>query len=87
MKKRENIIGTSEKTKHKINREKRQKNKKVTALVNLLTKGRGREWRVRVKGNLKHYFLHYRLYSIYECLRYVYSIFNDSLLQQTPYFL
>ena len=28
MKKRENIIGTSEKTKHKINREKREKKQK-----------------------------------------------------------
>ena len=36
---------------------------------------RGREWRVRVKANLKHYFLFYRLYSIYESLRHVYSIF------------
>ena len=38
-KKRENIIGTSEKTKHKINREKRQKNQKSNSSSKPVYKG------------------------------------------------
>ena len=65
-----------------------KRQKKSDSFGNTVYKNdRGREWRVRVKANLKHYFLFYLLYSIYESLRHVYSIFNNSLLQQTTSFL
>ena len=72
---------------HPCAQAKRQKKKSNSSGNPVYKNDRGREWRVRVKANLKHYFLFYRLYSIYESLRHVCSIFNNSLLQQTPSFL
>ena len=72
---------TNEKTKQQISRETRQKksNSPGNPVYNKdKRRGVGGE---RVEANLKHYFLYYQLYSIHEGLRYVYLIFNDSLLQ------